>query len=257
MLRIYILLCFITMVSCLSSCKKSSAVDYLAHISDNEVKSKLSAACASAGGLENYMSIDSITYDKRSVLYLPDGGVESEVRQHHAYKVNPVLSGVITWSDSIGDHSIVYNQSAPYKTLNGEKIPNSAKSAKESFMSSYYVLFLPFKLIDPGVNLSYEGATDIDGIKADILKVSSTPEAHANHSKDDEWRFFINQTDGSVLSNLVYHPPTYAYIENTEYTDEYPLRMNTYRQTWRTDKNRNKEYLRGEFWYSNYHFTKK
>ncbi len=257
MLRIYIFLFFASIITGFSACKQSSVIDHLAHITDTEVKSQLMTACESAGGLDNYLSIDSITYDKRSVLYLPDGGVESEVRQHHAYKLSPELSGVITWSDSIGDHSIVYNQTAPYKTLNGEKILNSTKSARESFMSSYYVLFLPFKLIDPGVNLSYEGTTDIDDKKADILKASYAPATHANHSTDDEWSFFINQADGSVLSNLVYHPPTYAYIENTEYTDDYPLRMNTYRQTWRTDKNRNKEYLRGEFWYSNYNFTKK
>ncbi len=257
MLRINKLLFVISLFLFFSSCKETKTIDHLAHITDSEVKSKLADACASSGGLDNYMSIDSIIYDKRSVLYLADGGVESEVRQHHAYKINPELSGVISWSDSIGDHSIVYNESVPYKTLNGKKIPNSAKSAKQSFMSSYYVLFLPFKLIDPGVNLTYEGTTDVDGIKADMIKATYAPAVHDNHSTDDEWTFFLNQKDGSVLSNLVYHPPTYAYIENTEYTDEYPLRMNTYRQTWRTDKNRNKEYLRGEFWYSNYKFTKK
>lgn len=257
MLRIPNFLFACSIFLCLFSCKDPGHIDHLAHITDSDVKSKLAAACAASGGLDNYMAIDSITYDKRSVLYLADGSVESEVRQHHAYKVNPELSGIITWSDSIGDHSIVYNKTAPYKTLNGEKIANSSKSARQSFMSSYYVLFLPFKLIDPGVALSIEGTVDIDGVAADMLKASYAPSVHGNHSTDDEWTFFLNQKDGSVLSNLVYHPPTYAYIENTEYTDEYPLRMNTYRQTWRTDKNRNKEYLRGEFWYSNYNFTKK
>jgi len=241
----------------LPSCKQEIAqVDHLAHISDPDVKRVLASTCEASGGLENYMSIDSIIYDKRSVLYNADDSVESDVRQHHAYKIHPELSGVITWTDTLGDHSIVYNSSDPYKTLNGERLPNSTKSARESFMSSYYVLFLPFKLIDPGVDLTYGGTTIIDDITTEVIEARYAPTVHKNHSTSDEWSFYINKADGSVVSNLVYHPPTYAYIENTKYTDEYPLRMNTYRQTWRTDANRNKEYLRAEFWYSNYKFTK-
>ena len=106
--------------------------------------------------------------------------------------------------------------------------------------------------MDQGVNLSYEGKTSIQGQSCDILKATYDPDTHDEHSTKDEWTFYVSEQSGYVLANLVYHPPTYAYIENIKTSDEYPLRMNLYRQTWRTDKDLNREYLRGEFWYSDY-----
>ena len=246
----------LTVTFCLivSSCKVSSP-DPLNHISDPEVKRVLNKAYDSAGGFDTYANMDSIIFDKKSVLYLADGSTESSVEQRHAYSLHPTPSGTISWTDSIGNQTIRFDPEGAYKTLNGSRVPDSEKSATSSFFSNYYVLLLPFKFVDPGVTLSYEGTTTIDKRTADIIKAVYAPEVHDNHSTSDEWWLFFDREDGKVISNLVYHEPTYAYIENTESTDEYPLRMNLFRQTWRTDQNRNKEYLRGEFWYSNYAFT--
>jgi len=230
-------------------------IDYLYHISDLEVKRVLQAACDASGGMDNYHRIDSIVYENRSILYLPDGSKESEVAQYHAYQLSPSLSGSITWSDSIGDHAILYSQDDPHRTLNGVRTNHTKDAVTKSFMGSYFVLFIPYKMAEPMVDLSYNGTTTIEGKSYDMLEASYAPDKHANHSTDDVWTLFCSTEDGAVISNLVHHPPTYAYIENKEYTDEHPLRMNTYRQTWRTDKDRNKEYLRGEFWYWDYRFV--
>ncbi len=238
------------------SCNHATESGPLDHVKDLMVKDVLQKGMSSAGGIENYLSIDSVVYRKRTVLYLEDGQIESELDQLHRYKLQPEVSGMITWKDSINSHGVYYSQHESYKTMNGVKIEDSSESAKQSFYSSYYVLFLPFKLMDAGVSLSHEGVTELGaGKKADVIKATYNPQEHGNHSTSDEWFFYFDKEDGRVLANLVHHPPTYAFIENTETTETFPLRMNLYRQTWRTDKDRNKKYLRGEFWYNDYKFT--
>ena len=229
--------------------------DHFSHISDSDVKRVLQEACSVSGGMDAYLQVDSITYMKRSRLVLEDGSTESDVTQLHAYQLQPTLSGSITWEDSLGSHAILYSEDDPHRTLNGIRTDHTPDAVSKSFMGSYFVLFIPYKMADPNVQLEYEGITTIDQREYDVIAAHYTPEKHSNHSTDDVWRLFCDRKDGSVISNLVHHPPTYAYIENLETTDEYPLRMNTYRQTWRTDKDRNKEYLRGEFWYWDYSFV--
>ena len=229
--------------------------DPFGHIQDPEIKSVLKSACDAHGGMDRYHSIDSVIYEKRSALYLPDGGIESDVTQHHAYQLYPSLTGKITWQDTIGVHVINYSADDPHRTLDGKRTDHTPDAVAKSFMGSYFVLFIPYKMADPDVDLRYEGITTIDDEEYDVLAAHYAPDIHAHHSTDDVWRLYSSKKDGSIISNLVHHPPTYAYIENVEYNDHHPLRVNTFRQTWRADKDLNKEYLRGEFWYWDYRFV--
>lgn len=242
----------------LYSCSSETNIDPLEQIKDLEVKRVLEKGFAASGGLDTYGNIDSIVFQKKTILYLQDGAIESEVIQEHRYSISPSLSGEITWQDSIGDHKLVFEDDQGQKYVNGKLLPTESEKAKKSFFSNYYVLLLPFKLLDEGTQLSYDGKKKLPGGgTADVIKATYDPGSNKNHSTSDDWYLFFDEKSGHVLGNLVYHAPTYAFIENKNTTDEHPLRMNLYRQTWRTDKELNKEYLRGEFWYSNYHFTKK
>jgi len=246
---------FIVILTCIS-CTQKAPIDPLSHLADNKVKQVLAKGLESAGGVNNYWSIDSISYKKRSVLYLPDGSIESDVNQLHKYKLQPEVSGTISWQDSTGNHQIIYSSKDAYQMLNQEKINDSGDAATKIFFSNYYVLFLPFKLMDPGATLFYEGVTTLENnVEADVIKATYNPDEYDNHSTSDEWYLYFDKADGRVLGNLVHHPPTFAFIENIRTTDQHPIRMNLYRKTWRTDKARSKEYLRGEFWYQDYNFT--
>jgi hypothetical protein len=250
------LVLYITLASCLYwGCNHPPEDALLAHISDPQIKELIKYTCEASGGIVTYQNLDSVHYTKKTILYLSDGSVESEVIQEHRYELHPHTSGSITWSDSLGDHKVYYSQEEAYKMKDGVRLPGSEASAKSTFMSSYYVLFIPYKLMDPGVNLTYEGLDQINDRSVHVLKATYDPKAHDNHSTSDDWYYFIDEEEGYISANLVYHAPTYAYIENIKTTDAHPLRMNEYRRTWRTDKKRNKEYLRGEFWYSDYRFT--
>jgi hypothetical protein len=136
------------------------------------------------------------------------------------------------------------------KTVNG--VIETSEAAYQSFMSAYYVLLMPFKLLDPGTHLSYIGESVLNEQTAQILKATYDPSTKENHSTADEWYFFFEPTTGRYIASAVYHAPTYALIENNEQENVSGIVFNTYRKSWRVDSLFNKEYLRGEFWYSDF-----
>ena len=245
-----ILITFCTSV--IFSCTTKQA-HYAAHIQDPQVRTVLERAIGVSGGWENYQSIDSIIYKKKTILYHQDGTIESELAQEHKYQLSPAISGDIYWADSIGSHHIRYDGKSSYKSLNGQVLNGQGESAKSAFMSAYYVLFIPFKLMDEGVVLAYEGVeTVINGETCDVIKATYAPDEHQNHSTADVWYYYFDTETGRYVSSMVYHAPTYAYISNDQTTSEQAIIFNTYRKSYRTDAERNIEYLRGEFWYSDY-----
>lgn len=235
----------------IQSCQSPTTARYS---TDDKVNDVLTRALNSAGGLDRYQSLDSIVYRKRSVLYHADGSVESDQYQLHAYALRPALSGEISWTDSLGDHGIHYDNPSTYKSLNGEKIPNSEESARKSFLSSHFVLMMPYKLIDPGVTLTYDGTTTIDSMTVDVLKAEYNPTDNENHSTSDVWWGYFEQGSGEFVASMVYHHPTYAYIENTIRETVGPMKQNLRRHSWRTDSLRNKQFLRAEFWYEDFKY---
>lgn len=223
-------------------------------ITDTLARNVMQKAIAAAGGWDQWLAIDSIRYVKRSVLYHADGSVESDVTQQHAYQLRPALSGEITWTDRDTAWGIHYDSGEAYRTANDRTVAGSERAAREAFMSAYYVLFVPFKLLDPGTELIHEGVDTLaSGAAVDVIRASYDPATHDNHSTQDTWWYFFERESGKHLGSMVYHAPTYALIENTETTDDFPIRFNTYRESFRCDSLRSKEYLRGVFYYNNYH----
>ena len=250
---VYRLVLSIASFSFLVACNQPQNDSFVSHISDKNVRSILKNAIETAGGWESYNAIDSIVYVKRSVLYEEDGTVESDVTQTHRYQLSPNIIGEITWEDSLGAHLIHYDGSQSYKSIDGRNVPNSTEQAQSSFMSAYYVLFIPFKLLDDGVQLSYLGQENLEsGELCDVIKATYSPSEHENHSTADEWYYYFEKDTGRYMASMVYHAPTYAYITNDSTTQESNFVFNTYRKSYRVDQDRNIQFLRGEFWYSDY-----
>ena len=224
--------------------------------SDSEVNKVLQRAFTTAGGMEQYNNLRSISYKKRSILYHANGSTDSDVTQFHEYNMAPALSATVFWMKDGQRHSIKYENGAAKKYLDGKSVPGSEESATKSFLSAHYVLFMPFKLADDHVKLSYEGQDQLrSGQKVDVIKAVYQPASHDNHSADDTWWYYFDVESGAYAGSMVYHAPTYAYIENTAKNEKLPLIMNTYRKSFRVDENRKIEYLRGEFFYEDYEMS--
>ncbi len=229
----------------------NGSLDYYADIKDDSVKKILKKAIDWAGGIEKWKKLDSIQYHKRSKLLLEKGLVENETYQLHNYSMQPSFSAEINWKKGNTAHLISHNFDKTLKYENGEIIAEGEKT-KKSVLSALYVLGMPFKLLDEGVNLSHEGKTQIDGIQVDVLKATYSPAKNNNHSTEDVWWYYFQENSGKFISCMVYHSPTYAYIENLAFDEVNGLKFHKHRKSYRTDSVRNKQFLRAEFWYNDY-----
>lgn len=246
----------ISVVLCLAtSCgqtERSSQreVDPYAHITDNEIKTILKRAIDKAGGYDAWQAVKTIRYTKHNMLFLEDSTVEVDNVQRHEYVMQPEFSARISWNKEGIDHLIVYGPEGAERYKNDSLID---QDPTETVMSAIYVLGMPFKLLDAGTNLEYRGQVTLEGErKADEIVATYSPADHENHSTQDVWYYYFDPQDGSFYGAMVYHAPTYAYIQNLEFDRTTPIQFHKHRKSYRSDSARNIKFLRAEFWYSDY-----
>jgi hypothetical protein len=224
--------------------------DHYSQIQDTSVKKILLKAISRAGGLNKWKKLKKLTYQKHGTLFLPDGSVESANIQLHQYTFDPYFSAEITWRENNNDYRILYRSDSAQQFENGIL---SDKDPSQSVMSALYVIGMPFKLLDEGVKLTFLGHDTLrNGQLVDVIKASYDPINNQNHSTQEDWYYYFNRKTGDFSGALVYHPPTYAYIENITFKDDLPIRFFDHRQSFRTDAHRNIEFLRAEFYYTDY-----
>lgn len=212
-------------------------------------------AIHTAGTLKKWKNLSSLAYTKKSRLLLENGDIESEVTQRHHYELRPHKNIQITWVVEQDSFLIVHNDSITQKFKNGSLIEQGEK-VKASVNSSLYVIGMPFKLLDKGTVLSYEGLKSLNTIDTvHTINATYEPKKHQNHSTQDEWWYHFDKTNAAFLSSMVYHAPTYALIENTATTKQEGLTFPQRRTSYRCDELGNKIFLRAEFWYNDYAIT--
>ena len=209
-------------------------------------------AINSAGTIEKWKKIASIEYTKKTRLLLEDGQIESEVTQHHHYILRPNKSIKISWVINKDSFLIKHNGFISQKFKN-DSIIEQGDNVKSSVNSSLYVVGMPFKLLDKGTVLTYEGLKSLNGIDTvHTIKATYNPNKHQNHSTQDIWWYHLDKNDGAFLSSMVYHEPTYALIENLSVIKKEGLIFPERRKSYRCDKSGKKLFLRAEFWYGDY-----
>lgn len=157
----------------------------------------------------------------------------------------------IAWTTDAGKNTLLHSTSESTKQLNDSIIDQGTK-VRESAMSAFYVLGMPFKLKDKGTNLTYEGQQSFNDKTVDVVRASYSPDEFDNHSTSDLWWYYFDESDGAFLGCMVYHPPTYALIENIAFHDVEGMKFQKRRMSYRCDSLGNKQYLRAEFWYNDF-----
>lgn len=237
------------------SCTQQKQQEYIAsdpyaNIQDDQVRAILRKAIDKAGGYDKWSAIKTIKYTKHNMLFLEDSTVEVDNIQRHEYVMQPEFSARISWNKDGVDHLINYN------TQGAQKLENDSLTSEDpsqAVMSAMYVLGMPFKLLDAGTYLNYNGKVVLgNGNEADEIKATYSPEEHENHSIQDVWYYYFDVNDGSFYGAMVYHAPTYAYIENLDFHENTPVKFHAHRKSYRSDSVRNIKFLRAEFWYSDY-----
>ncbi len=240
----------------LVSCKFSKEKE-----NDNATSKEVTAskvvenAILTAGTNEKWKNIASLAYTKKSKLLLENGEIESEVTQRHHYELRPHKSIRITWVVQQDSFRIVHNDSVSQKFKNGSLI-EEGDAVKTSVNSALYVIGMPFKLLDKGTVLRYEGLKTLNAIDTvHTINATYEPKKHQNHSTQDEWWYHFDKDNGALLSSMVYHEPTYALIENAATIKIKGLSFPERRKSYRCDEFGKKRFLRAEFWYDDYEIT--
>ncbi len=248
---------WIVIISCIA-CQlvdQSAGAKQIEVIESPQIRQVIRSAIDAAGGLEAYNSLKKISYQKKSVLYYPDGQIESERIEHHSFQLKPAFAANIRYTQDSAEIIIAYEHGQTFQLRNYRKHKGHDPADAMTVMSAYYVLMMPFKLLDVGTTLSYEGMQLLNNQKVEVIKAEYDPLTHANHSTQDEWRYFFDPSSGEYIASAVYHDPTYALIENTLRSRVDGLYLNRYRKSWRVNDSLEKEFLRGEFWYDKFVLT--
>ena len=212
-------------------------------------------AISTAGTYKKWNNIASLSYTKKSRLLLENGEIESELTQRHQYVFRPNKSIKIRWEVAHDSFLIVHNDSVSLKFKNDSLIEQGNR-VKSTVNSALYVLGMPFKLLDNGTVLNYEGLRWFNGVDSvHSIKATYAPEEHPNHSTSDVWWFHFDKDNFSFPSSLVYHEPTYALIENEIVVEAEGLIFPGIRKSYRCDALGKKQFLRAEFWYEDYDIT--
>ncbi len=248
------LLFIVAFLSLLFGCSETTeTTSPFDHIKDQNVKEVLSKAIERAGGWETLQAKDSIFYKKRTVLYDSLGNVESDVMQFHKYQLNPELVMSISWKNNGEEHEIIYNINKTKKLINNNIVEANEESLIRICMSANYVLFMPFKLLDPGVELSYKGIIKLpNGKEVHTIAADYNPDKNTNHSTNDNWEYYFDKTTYDFVANMVDHGDYFALIYNDKFAEVSGLRFNAFRPSYRVNAAREHLWKRGEFYYSEF-----
>ncbi len=193
------------------------------------------------GGLDHWKNIETLKFRKETKLFLADGSIEKDVNEIHTLHQKDTLHGSIVNLDTIAANKYT----TTFADGKGIKKMNSGTTdGTNAFLSSHFVVNQPFKLLDPGVQLSYLGRDTLANSKiVDVVK------AYYGDPSDDVWWFYFDIQSHVVLSTLIYHAPTYAYVDNEVIEEVDGILWNLKRTTYRTDSLRNIEFVRAKFVY--------
>lgn len=204
------------------------------------------------GGLKKWRSIKEISFDKKTILYFPDGTIEKELNQHQMFSFVNGLKGSIQDLNTEGMYGFDFDGKSFLVTDNDSirKVEDVSEieSFKYSFFASHYVICQPFELLNENAELIYDGMSLIDNKEYYRVNV-----IYKDDDKDsDKWTYFFDDKTFDLMSCKVDLTDHTSLIENLKYDNSTGFKFNAYRKSYRLNEVGEKEYLRAEYWYSNY-----
>ena len=228
--------------------------DPMAHLKDQKIVSILNASFQRHGGLDKWQQRQSMQFKKYFALYDENGTTERAVHQEHHYVYQPNESIQISWTQDSSQHQIKKASDRINKWIDGQ-VDESAKSSSlnNTIASATFVVDIPFKLLDKGVDLKYEGTDQLDSVTTvDVIRATYNPDQHAHHTTPDIWWYYFDQKDARLCGYMVKHLDHYSYVRNLSYIEKDGYLLTKDRKSYRVDSLRNLLYLRADYAYSDY-----
>jgi len=241
------------LVTLASSCQETNNKQNTGdHITDTKAKEVILKSIERHGGLAKWQAKKKLNYTKDFALFTSDGSQESFTKQKHDYnfKIDEFLIRTETKDKTI---LLKKFEDLFVKTVNGEESTDPQEKHQKSFNTSMYVVSMPFKLLDPGVDLKYEGTEKIDsGKETHVIKAVYDTGKNKNHSTDDTWWYYFDIEDYTLVANKVITHDHSAIVDNLSFIESGGILFNGHRKSYRLDSLGKKDYLRAEYFYENY-----
>ena len=220
-------------------------------IADQKAGSIIKKAIEYAGGLENWQSIQKLSYTKEFKLLTENGEVEKGFEQTHHYQYDPTIIDILSIENGDTVHTSL-SDGQYQRMINGGKSNVPEESLKRAINSSLYVIGIPFKLLDPGAVITYLGVDTLNNKPVDIIQVAYNSDKFENHSSTEIWKYFFDQETAAVVANWVQTGDHSNIIENLEFERVGGILFHKKRKSYRLDSLGNKAYLRADYYYGNY-----
>jgi hypothetical protein len=236
------------------SCTNSQLNEF-AHIEETEVRKILELSIAHHGGMQQWNKIKTLEYNKTFSLLDSTGKEEKQFLQQHKYSYAPIDIHIASIEDT--DTIItVFKDNNYTKLKNSIDMQMPEASITKSVNTSTYVVGMPFKLLDPGVELSYLGTDDTpEGIACHVIQAVYNPAKHTNHSTSDIWKFYFDQETNRLLANYVESSDHANYVVNTSFVMQGGILWNAGRKSYRLKEDGSLDYLRANYTYKDYKIT--
>lgn len=234
------------------ACTPDTPPDPFATIQDPKARDIIRASIEQAGGLQRWNDLQRLRYTKDYQLLLESGEIEQSYAQTHDYQYAPRRIDIRSAEKGQEVHTLL-EQGHYSRTIDGTPVELPQEALARAVNTSTYVVGMPFKLLDPGAQISYEGETRMhDGRTVDVIRVDYDAEAHANHSSTDTWKYYFDQDDRKIVANWVKTSDHYSLVENLSFVRVEGILFNRERKSYRVDSLGNRLWLRATYLYDNY-----
>lgn len=227
-------------------------VDRYLQIKDEKAREIIRASIEHAGGLERWEKRKRLSYTKDYSLLLESGETEKTYEQIHNYQYDPLMIDIQSKENGQLIHTI-FKDGMYQRTVDGVPEDISQELLAKAVNTSTYVIGMPFKLLDPGAQIVYDGETTMDdGRIVDVLRISYDADIHDNHSTTDTWKYYFDKEDRKIVANWVKTSDHYSLVENVSYTRAGGILFNKVRKSYRVDSLGQRLWLRADYVYDNY-----
>ncbi len=259
-------ICFLIFINCKTDPKKDLEIDSseivakesaLTNLPDTEAGDIVGKAIEKMGGMENWESKNTISYNKTIKFFDSIGQQLREVKQLHEYQLKPELKIKISWEEDGDKYYILNNGDEARKYKNNELMMSEEdkNSAWNSSFGSHYVATIPFKLTDEGAVLEYSGIDTLSNGKV-VRGVTTTYKQGAGSAAGKHtWIYYFDKDTFEPAGNFLDYGDGYSFIINESFVEVDGIVLMNNRKSYNTNAEQELLFLTTEYTYDNYKFN--
>jgi len=216
--------------------------------SEKQARELLKKSIVAHGGTESWEGIKSLKFRKWTRLLNEDGSVESELDQWHEFRFKPYFEGKITWTKDSITHVSSWDGSRMSYFMGENEVKNESflVAKRKDFDAAFYAVAQPWKLLDEGTKLSYEGQKTLEnGNLVEVIRVDYGQDA-------DMWWYYFDLETSEMIGNEVQLKDHRSLVYNLSVEAVEGFKLHGKRESWRVNEKGERLFLRAEYAYSNY-----